>query len=602
MSDFEPNYLAAVDFYDEDFLWRYSPFPVAGAKHRLRPWIVLIVLKDEEFERLNSPGRPSPAIKLKAKKEEVFPVGEEFAWAHVHLNAAVGADTTPDLAQLKSLLDRNPDAAYARLLCPRKLTANTSYTGFIVPALDVGRRAGLGDTIAENDDGSKPSWDGAGPEFPVYYEWRFRTGLEGDFELLVRALVPRDMDPRVGVRDLDVSRPGFGVAAVTNPPDGRVSLEGALLAPTTKRRGLESESDFAPQVAAKINAPADAMAAPAGPVIGASDPVVAPPIYGSWHAGVDRVELPAQDAGWVPAVNLDPRYRAAAGLGARVVRKNQDAYMRSAWGQIGDVLTVNAMIRRAQLATKAASAMYSKTLVKLDVEYATALASPVFAKVMGSPTTLRALVRGSRLPSATLSPAFRKLLRPRGRLARTMLPADSRQGAISTLVGDQRRVLDGKPAAAEARWSDAGERDWGTSSLGLGGVAFAQCVVAGDPCSNSWFARVGTGGVGDRAGGSRGGRGGAWRNVCGRSPTTARAGGGESFVACANDTGSHRHFAAAPGLRVSAARWRAFAHGPLLKPPLPGADSNDAADMRRALIDFNGRSPFACRRSGTGRT
>jgi hypothetical protein len=44
-----------------------------------------------------------------------------------------GADTTPDLPQLKSLLDRNPDAAYARLMYPRKLEANTSYT-VIVPA------------------------------------------------------------------------------------------------------------------------------------------------------------------------------------------------------------------------------------------------------------------------------------------------------------------------------------------------------------------------------------------------------------------------------------------------------------------------------------
>ena len=69
--------------------------------------------------------------------------------------------------------------------------------------------------------------------FPVYYEWRFRTGVEGDFEQLVRALVPRDMDPRVGVRDMDISRPGFGVAHVSNPPDDLVSLEGALLAPTT---------------------------------------------------------------------------------------------------------------------------------------------------------------------------------------------------------------------------------------------------------------------------------------------------------------------------------------------------------------------------------
>ena len=64
-------------------------------------------------------------------------------------------------------------------------------------------------------------------------------------------------------------------------------------------------------------------------------------------------------------LNLDPRYRAAAGLGARVVRANQEEYMRLAWEQIGDVLTVNHHIRRAQLATKASFSAYSRTVAAL---------------------------------------------------------------------------------------------------------------------------------------------------------------------------------------------------------------------------------------------
>ena len=173
--------------------------------------------------------------------------------------------------------------------------------------------------------------------------------------------------------------------------------------------------------------------------------MVAPPIYGSWHAGVDRVKMPAEDGGWVPALNLDPRYRAAGGLGGRVVRKHQDKYMRSAWEQIGDVLTVNATIRRGQLAAKASTAAYAKTLTRLAPESATALASPVFSKIMGSPTTLHALVLDSRLPRAALSPAFRKLLRPRGRLARRMLPPESRSTGLVTLV---RGINDGTLSAA----------------------------------------------------------------------------------------------------------------------------------------------------------
>ena len=120
-----------------------------------------------------------------------------------------------------------------------------------------------------------------------------------------------------------------------------------------------------------LNAPADARAA------GEPDPLVAPPIYGCWPAQVERVS--AAEGGWVNELNLDPRTRAAAGLGARVIREHQEEYMRLAWEQIGEVLTVNHKIRRLQLATKAAAAAYIRTLSPLPGEGATVLMAPTFA-------------------------------------------------------------------------------------------------------------------------------------------------------------------------------------------------------------------------------
>jgi hypothetical protein len=589
VSDFEPNYLAAVDLYDEDFLWRYSPVAVDEARHRLTPWLLLIVLKSEEFENLKVPHLPSPAIKLtgKARVADIFPpVGQEYAWAHVHLNASISTGTRPDLEQLKALLQNHPDAAYARLMCPRKLEPNTAYTGFIIPALEVGRKAGLGLPFKDTDNGSTRSWEGGFTDFPVFYSWQFRTGVEGDFELLVRALVPRDMDPLVGVRDMDISHPGFGIASVTNPPDDKVSMEGALLAPTSKRRGLEPASDFAPQVAGKINTPAEILAAPASEVIGANDPVVAPPIYGSWHAGVDHVELPAVDPGWVPGINLDPRYRAAAGLGARVVRKNQDAYMRSAWSQIGDVLTINAKIRRGQLTVKASSASYAKSLVALNLEYATALASPVFSKVLGSPTTLRALTLASRLPPATLSPAFRKLLRPRGRLARAMLPEGARQTALSTMV---QGINDGSLTASPPQPPPVGET---LESLlaALAAPAWLTWVLR-----NFWWLALLLLIMVLLTGALTG-----WGIAM---VITVALGMAPAFVAAyfalksraAGTAGALLSPVASTPAAIAALPPRPAyiytppADDPLIKvapsaPPAPGADSNDAADMRQALI------------------
>ena len=432
VTNFEANYLAAIDFYDEDFPWRYSPMAPDPATHRLPPWLTLVALKDGEFTRSVAPDRPLLSVLLTpaARKNDLFPVlGQEWAWAHVHLNEALGGTpAAPDLGQLDATLAANPDSGYARIVCSRKLDPNTSYTAILTPTFEVGRKAGLGLSVGDDEDGSARSWAGPADEFPIYFEWSFRTGVEGDFESLVRALVPRDMDPRVGIRDMDIAHPGFGVDSVTSAPDNLVGLEGALLAPTTVRKGLDPASDFVPQVEPVLNAPADAQDA------GDTDPLVAPPIYGCWPAQVQRVNSAPDSSGWVNSLNLDPRYRAAAGLGARVIRKNQEKYMRSAWDQIGDVLTVNHKIRRAQLAIKAAFSVFTKSVLTLPPERVVALASPVFAKVVGAPKTLASLVKSSLLPSAAVSTAFRKQLRPRGQLAKRMLTADVRTTALSKMV------------------------------------------------------------------------------------------------------------------------------------------------------------------------
>jgi hypothetical protein len=432
VSDFEPNYLAALDFYDEDFPWRYTPVAPDLSAHQLVPWILLVVLKDNEFTRRNIPDRPlsSFALTSTAQRSDIFPIaGQEWAFAHVHFNAPLsGQPAAPDLSQLATLLAADPDTGYARLIAPRKLDSNTGYSAFLIPAFEVGRKTGLGEALAAGEDGTARSWEGGAVEFPVFFEWSFRTGIAGDFESLVRALVPRDMDPRVGIRDLNIAEPGFGFAHAQNPPDDVVGLEGALLAPTTVRKPLVDGSDFSPQVAAILNAPEDARAD------GSSDPLVAPPIYGCWHAFTSRVTAGSSEPGWIDGLNLDPRYRAAAGLGARVVRTNQEKYMRIAWEQIGDIITVNHKIRRAQLVSKAAAAQYAKSFATLLPENILALAAPTFSKVLRSPMTLRALVNASRLPRASLSPAFRKQMRPRGSLAKRLLAPAVRGTAMSALM------------------------------------------------------------------------------------------------------------------------------------------------------------------------
>src|SRR5215467_4250638 len=86
ITNFEPNYLAHIEFYDEDFPWRYTPAMPDTQRHRLRPWIMLIVMGENEFEEgKDITGRPLPYIDV--KDPSVFPPAEQlWAWAHVHVN------------------------------------------------------------------------------------------------------------------------------------------------------------------------------------------------------------------------------------------------------------------------------------------------------------------------------------------------------------------------------------------------------------------------------------------------------------------------------------------------------------------------------------
>src|SRR4029079_9030245 len=84
LTNFEENYLAYIDFYDEDLPWRYTPIPPAGK--RLNPWIALVVLAEGEFkEGQNLLGRPLPFFILNNDTtRKLFPKTDQlWAWAHV---------------------------------------------------------------------------------------------------------------------------------------------------------------------------------------------------------------------------------------------------------------------------------------------------------------------------------------------------------------------------------------------------------------------------------------------------------------------------------------------------------------------------------------
>jgi hypothetical protein len=479
ITNFEPNYLPYVEFYDEDFPWRYTPAAPAAGNRRLRPWIALVVLQEDEFdEGTNLAGRPLPFITV-TDPDRSFPSAEQlWAWAHVHVNRSLADaivapdDQLPDvLARFQQVLDENPDLAYSRIVSPRKLAPQAAYHAFLVPTFETGRLAGLGHDPAaapEPVHATASSWaDYVGkPDqglFPFYHRWFFRTGTLGDFEYLVRLLQPRPMDSRVGRRDLDVQEPGANLDGITDPELGGVlRLGGALqVPPSTLSDEERAEAEkyeqwdqpyphrFQRDLAALVNL-ADTYVDPDSPPD--PDPLITPPLYGRWHALTQRllVERDGSDApdrtNWVHELNLDPRWRVAAGLGTGVVQQNQETYMEAAWGQIGDVLTANQQIRQAQLAKEAAKVWHQglvQQLQDVDAERTFVFTAPVHRVVVAGGLTLAHRTRTSTVPRAVVSAPLRRALRPRARLARE-LGLDGEQ-APARLV---QRVNRGELAAA----------------------------------------------------------------------------------------------------------------------------------------------------------
>ena len=451
ITNFEPNYLAFVEFYDEDFLWRYTPAKANG--DRLRPWLALLVLEETEDESeftRNERRMPLPTVTVK-KKEALPPPNESWAWGHVHINQGHDSPTEFEefLLSLHDLHHPNADNVISRLVSPRKLEPDRAYRAFVVPAFETGRLAGLGQDVS-TIEAQQPSWNAnsVGVEFPVYFEWYFRTGQNEDFESLVKLLEPRPMDKRVGIRDMDGSAPGFGMNAGTDigqilpasDPQTVIGLEGALKSPTTKSKpeNINTSRPFFHELESIVNFPAELQASSNTE----TDPVVSPPIYGENHALDHTIDVTA--GGWLNQLNRDPRNRVPSGFGVNVVQKHQEDYVARAWEQVKKILEANRRILFSMFSMTTAQAITNNFIAVLKPAEMLSIFAPVAKKVKGSPTTLRHQLENSTLPPAAVDTAMRRLIRPRGAYGKKLRAADP-DFTHATLIEE---LNDGKVSAA----------------------------------------------------------------------------------------------------------------------------------------------------------
>jgi len=412
-TNFEPNYLAGIEFDTPDFPWLFTPAAPAG--DRLRPWIALVVLANTEFEPANGVVSPLPAIDV-TSLAALQPLDDAWNWAHTQVSGDAG---------LAATVAASPASVISRLLCPRRLEPETAYTAFVVPAFEAGRLAGLGtDVTALTTD---PAWTlhtNAPLRLPVLYQFRFHTSDQGDFESLVRRLVPRKLGASIGQRPMAVDEPMPNIPSAGAP----LMLEGALRSIVTvpTQWAEPDKAQFQDTVQSLVNRTQPLIDNPAEP-----DPQVVPPIYGRWPAGVNSVS-PAS-SGWLDELGLDPRNRTAGGMGTQVVQGQQTALLASAWQQVAGIDAANAALRRAQLARASMTMLHDQLSGALDATVL-AVTAPLHAKLLASPITVRSVIDASRVPLRLLSPAARRLTHPTSLIRRRQRALAGQRATIGSLL------------------------------------------------------------------------------------------------------------------------------------------------------------------------
>jgi hypothetical protein len=388
--NFEPNYLAGIELDEPDLPWLFTPASPAG--DRIRPWFVLIVLKADEFTPVPGAPQPLPAIDV-GNVGALQSLDDSWNWAHTQVSGDGGLAGTMSAA---------PASVIARLLCPRRLDPETAYTAFLVPAFEAGRRAGLGDDLT-GITSSDPAWTAATKaplRLPVYYRFQFQTSDQGDFESLVRRLVPRKLGSDIGQRPMAVDTPMVGIPSAGPPLALLGALQSLVVKPTEwvdpdKTNFQTAVEDFVNRTSPLIDDPSQ------------PDPEVVPPIYGMWHAGVSSVSRTGTS--WLDELNLDPRNRTQAGMGTQVVQTNLTSLMASAWQQVAGVEQANAMLRRAQFARAISTALHALRFTPASQTKVLALTAPLHARMLASPKTVRATISASRVPLRLFSAPMRRI-------------------------------------------------------------------------------------------------------------------------------------------------------------------------------------------------
>lgn len=387
---FPVSYLPYVEFWEPDFAWRYSPVAAAGEK--LRPWLAVVACKTGEYHcEKNEHGVDVVTFNIQKKDEyeKIFPNPTDI-WKSAHTQ---GVSAEKDNFCRIVALKRNNKFVFDE---------DTEYTAFLIPVFEVGRLRGIGASkkIIEETQAQVSAWESEYNAqksnhterpftFPSYYSWTFRTGKES-FETLVKSLKGYET-PQSGIT-VDVTSLGEGmsysvldkkpkkksivmpsamesVGSVPEPafPSEEASSDESQLYGNLKN--LLSMSPTFSENKALINGTGSVKD-------DVDDPVVVPPVYGGKHVmatSLDCIEETSSlgqtqkvaTPSWFKQVNLDLHYRAAAGLGKKIVQEHQEEFVNRAWQQVELVKALNNELYQKLLSANVDQVLKNRTFNSL---------------------------------------------------------------------------------------------------------------------------------------------------------------------------------------------------------------------------------------------
>ena len=445
---FEPEHLALVEFDDPALPWRLTPHRHAG--QRLRPWLVLVVVDTAvKGVALRSDRRLALPI-LECPIGELPDLAGSAGWAHAEV-------CTSGSEALADVLHERPERSVSRLIAPRRLSPDRRYLACVVPAFEHGRLAGLGRPIPAGET-SAPAWPGGGRTvtLPVYHQWSFQTGAAGDFPTLARRLSAAVLDP--GWLELSYKLADPALTAAVGDAPGLTRMLPALTEPAL---------DHPRDIPAAVTAALEALLHPPAQT-------VAPPPYLAGH--VAGGGWPANAPQWMRELNLDPRLRAAAGLGTEVVRRHQEALMSAAWEQAAALAQVNRELRQGRLGRAVSMSLYRRHFTLGDgaraslsaaaaaerADVVVQRAATALRRIATTDATLGAQLETHAATASTASAEVQRATRPTGPAARTggAGAADPLPSALSAVAANALVLAPPLSAAADAGVLDrfTGER------------------------------------------------------------------------------------------------------------------------------------------------